>query len=103
MDPMLFYSRRVGRAPRLPLEDHDWSEVPSVTTILGAGKLSGKIGNTSIGILNALTRGEGRPRAGRKPVEADRRAADQLRRGKPQKRLPRRGERRRIPGHERAP
>lgn len=50
----LFYSRRIGRAPTLraptPLSD-----VPDATTILGSGKLSGKVGNWSIGVLEALT------------------------------------------------
>jgi hypothetical protein len=50
----LFYSRRVGRAPSLapptPLAD-----IPDVTTILGAAKLSGKPGGWSIGVLEAVT------------------------------------------------
>ena len=55
MDPLLFYSRRVGREPQVSLEDHDHAEVPAVSTILGAGKLSGKVGETSIGVLSAVT------------------------------------------------
>lgn len=55
-DPRLFYSRRVGRAPQLGLQgDSDFAEVPSVTTILGAAKVSGKIGNTAVGALSAFT------------------------------------------------
>ncbi|HET7552739.1 MAG TPA: DUF5916 domain-containing protein [Gemmatimonadaceae bacterium] len=50
----LFYSRRIGRAPSLvpptPLAD-----VPTTTTILGAGKLSGKMAGWSIGALTAVT------------------------------------------------
>ena len=56
MDPLLFYSRRVGRAPQLDLEgDHDFVDRPDVTTILGAAKVSGKVGNTSVGALTAFT------------------------------------------------
>jgi hypothetical protein len=50
----LFYSRRIGRAPSLspstPLAD-----VPTTTTIIGAGKLSGKMAGWSIGTLGAVT------------------------------------------------
>jgi plastocyanin len=56
MDPMLFYSRRVGRAPQLGIEsDHDYVDRPDVATILGAAKVSGKIGDTSVGALTAFT------------------------------------------------
>lgn len=55
MDPMLFYSRRIGHAPDLSLKNHDHAEVPSFTTILGAGKLSGKLGGASAGLLSAFT------------------------------------------------
>ncbi|MEO7966951.1 MAG: DUF5916 domain-containing protein, partial [Gemmatimonadaceae bacterium] len=50
----IFYSRRIGRAPSLgaPSEQAD---VPNVTTILGATKLSGKIGGWSVGMLEAVT------------------------------------------------
>ncbi len=59
----LFYSRRIGRAPTLspatPLSD-----VPSTTTIIGAGKLSGKVAGWSVGALTAVTaREEARFRA----------------------------------------
>ena len=56
MDPLLFYSRRVGRAPQIGIQsDPDWADVPQFTTILGAAKVSGKIGNTSVGGLTAFT------------------------------------------------
>jgi hypothetical protein len=56
MDPMLFYSRRVGRSPQLGMDgDADYAESPNGTTILGAAKLTGKVGNLSIGGLSALT------------------------------------------------
>ena len=54
-DPMLFYSRRIGRAPQLPLDDPDFVDVPSATTILGAAKLGGKLGNTTVGVMSAAT------------------------------------------------
>ena len=56
MDPMLFYSRRVGRAPQLGVRgDPEWVESPDLTTILGAAKVSGKVGDTSVGALTAFT------------------------------------------------
>ncbi len=53
----LFYSRRIGRAPHVFEGDSiGYSRNPEVTTILGAGKLSGKTDNgLSIGILDAVT------------------------------------------------
>jgi len=55
MEPLLFYSRRIGRAPTLDLADHDYADVPGVTTILGAAKLSGKLDHTRLGLLSAVT------------------------------------------------
>ncbi|MCP4290523.1 MAG: carbohydrate binding family 9 domain-containing protein [bacterium] len=56
MDPLMFYSRRVGRAPQLGINsDYDYADIPQFTTILGAAKVSGKIGTTSIGGMTALT------------------------------------------------
>jgi len=54
----LFYSRRIGRTPQsrppTPLAD-----VPDVTTILGAGKLTGKTASGwSVGVLEAVTQEE---------------------------------------------
>lgn len=51
----LFYSRRIGRTPQVrpPFAEAD---VPEATTILGAGKLSGKTANGwSLGIMEAVT------------------------------------------------
>ncbi len=53
----LFYSRRIGRRPRLEPEVSDgafWNK-PSQTTILGAAKLTGRVGTFRVGALNALT------------------------------------------------
>ena len=56
----LFYSRRIGRAPTGWPEGVDYYvERPKSTTILAAGKLSGKLkSGTSIGILEAVTQEE---------------------------------------------
>lgn len=51
----LFYSRRIGRSPQLRTDAGD----PAYTTILGAARLTGRIGNgVSIGVSEALTRRE---------------------------------------------
>lgn len=56
MDPMPFYSRRVGRQPQIyPEEDFDYLERPDATTILGAAKLTGTFGSTSGGLMTAMT------------------------------------------------
>jgi hypothetical protein len=56
----LFYSRRIGRTPRgepdIPDDAH--IDAPLQTTILGAGKLTGRIGQFSFGALNAVTADE---------------------------------------------
>jgi hypothetical protein len=58
----LFYSRRIGRQPQssgdLPSGDGIYSDAPAQTTILGAGKLTGRVGKYSVGVLSALTREE---------------------------------------------
>ncbi|MDD4051330.1 MAG: DUF5916 domain-containing protein [candidate division Zixibacteria bacterium] len=58
----LFYSRRIGRPPRGSINDPDllyYKEFPKSTTILGAGKLTGKIfPRTSIAVLTAVTQKE---------------------------------------------
>ncbi len=56
----LFYSRRIGKMPsQIPEGVSYYFNKPSSTTILAAGKLSGKTkGGTSIGILEAVTQRE---------------------------------------------
>jgi hypothetical protein len=56
----LFYSRRIGRSPRGSAEvpEGGYSVAPQQTTILGAAKLTGKIGQFSVGALNAVTADE---------------------------------------------
>ncbi len=58
MEPVFFYSRRIGRAPQGEIDSGGWVDVPSATTILGAGKLSGRLGSWSLGCLTALTASE---------------------------------------------
>ena len=51
----IFYTRRIGRAPQLRTSDAE----PNATTILGAGKLTGRLGKgVSIGLVEAVTRRE---------------------------------------------
>ena len=54
----LFYSRRIGRRPQISAPDQA-IKVPEFTTILGAGKITGRTnGGWSVGIINALTGSE---------------------------------------------
>ena len=54
--PQLFYSRRIGRPPSAGApRDAEFSEVPEVTQILGAAKLSGRVAGWSVGLLDAVT------------------------------------------------
>lgn len=50
----LFYSRRIGRAPQLA-GTYGVGDGPAATPILGAGKLTGRVGGTTFGLLGALT------------------------------------------------
>jgi len=51
----LFYSRRIGRTPQL-INSYGDPSSPTATTILGAAKLSGRIGKSlSVGVLDAVT------------------------------------------------
>jgi hypothetical protein len=59
-DPMVFYSRRIGRTPEGEATG-DYVDSPPATTILGAVKLTGKTaGGWSVGLIEAVT---GRERA----------------------------------------
>ncbi len=53
----LFYSRRIGRSPRgsADLAEGAYAASPLQTTILGAAKLTGRMGGFSVGALTALT------------------------------------------------
>jgi hypothetical protein len=54
-NPDFFYSRRVGRVPQGSVPVADYSDVPTGTSILGAAKLTGKVGNWNVGMMHALT------------------------------------------------
>lgn len=57
----LFYSRRIGRSPQLGNTYYDDGNV-TASTILGAGKLTGRLSNgMSVGLLNATTQREVAP------------------------------------------
>ncbi len=98
--PNLLYTRRIGRSPQrtlfVPVDAQTaagddgvlYTDAPQQSTILGAAKLSGRVGRWSVGLLNATTRAEygrfqafnangnrviGRTRAGRAAVELPRR------------------------------
>src|SRR5207244_9747304 len=71
--PSLFYTRRIGRAPQAS-PNADFVDAPSETTILGAAKVTGKLGGFAIGVLDALTAAEHArfatgPISGRQQVE----------------------------------
>lgn len=54
----LFYSRRIGRAPQRVAgapDDDGFAHQPVNTTILGAAKLTGRIGAFAVGALQAVT------------------------------------------------
>lgn len=55
--PDIFYSRRIGRYPQGDLpDDFDYTNAPKETRILGAAKVTGRIGNGwSVGIMDAVT------------------------------------------------
>ena len=58
----LFYSRRIGRSPQgiddLDSGDDIYTASPVYTSILGAGKLTGRVGRYSIGVMQAFTQEE---------------------------------------------
>jgi hypothetical protein len=57
--PEFFYSRRIGRPPRGVANSNGYVNYPDWATILGAAKITGKIGNGwNIGFLSALTERE---------------------------------------------
>lgn len=74
----LFYSRRIGRAPHrvVPAPEDGYAAQPINSTILGAAKLTGRLGRFTIGALDAVTgredarlaSGSGQP-IGKTPVE----------------------------------
>lgn len=54
--PELFYSRRIGRAPRGETSDAEFVKYPGETRILGAAKLTGKLNESvTVGAISAVT------------------------------------------------
>jgi len=53
----VFYSRRIGRSPQGSVDapDGGYATAPAQTTILGAAKMTGRVGSFSVGVLDALT------------------------------------------------
>ena len=55
-NPNFFYSRRIGRSPQGSTPDHDYADRPDGARILGAAKLTGKVGgNWNVGTVQATT------------------------------------------------
>jgi hypothetical protein len=58
----LFYSRRIGRSPQgtgdLASGDNIYTDSPAQTTIVGAGKVTGRVGTFSVGVMQAFTQQE---------------------------------------------
>jgi hypothetical protein len=54
-EPYIFYSRRIGREPRGVVTHDGFVDGPEQTTILGAVKMSGQVGDISLGHISAFT------------------------------------------------
>jgi hypothetical protein len=58
-NPDFFYSRRIGRDPQGSVPDADYTDYPTGTHILGAAKLTGKLGNSwNFGTIQSITKRE---------------------------------------------
>jgi hypothetical protein len=58
-DPEFFYSRRIGRSPQGAAAGPGFVDMPDWTTILGAAKVTGKIGQGfNLGAITAITQRE---------------------------------------------
>lgn len=58
-NPNFFYSRRIGRSPQGSLPDYDYVDMPEGVHMLGAAKVTGKIGeNWNVGTIQAITNRE---------------------------------------------
>lgn len=53
--PTFFYSRRIGRSPQGDVTHDGYVDFPDRSTILGALKLTGKLGGWNVGFINAMT------------------------------------------------
>jgi hypothetical protein len=56
--PTFFYSRRIGRAPQGYVTEEGYTSIPDRSTILGAAKVTGKLGTWNVGLISALTASE---------------------------------------------
>ncbi len=57
--PVLFYSRRIGRVPQgNGRVVSDYVDLPDETSILGAAKVSGRLGATTFAVVGAMTQAE---------------------------------------------
>ena len=54
-EPYIFYSRRIGREPRGNVIHSGFVDRPEQTTIIGAAKMSGEVGDWSLGHISAIT------------------------------------------------
>ncbi|UCG93250.1 MAG: carbohydrate binding family 9 domain-containing protein [candidate division WOR-3 bacterium] len=54
-EPDLFYSRRIGREPKGSVNHTGFVDRPEQTSILGAAKMSGQIGDYALGHISAVT------------------------------------------------
>jgi hypothetical protein len=58
-NPDFFYSRRIGRSPQGSIPEADFVDLPVGVHIIGAGKLTGKVGdNWNLGTFSAITNRE---------------------------------------------
>jgi len=53
--PSFFYSRRIGRSPQGYVTQDGYVNFPDRSTILGAAKITGKLGGWNFGFINSLT------------------------------------------------
>ena len=78
-----FYSRRIGRAPTgafLATDVNRYADVPDATTILGAGKITGRTSSGyTIGLLDAVTGTSQRPHRRRQRARERRRRSSRSR------------------------
>ena len=77
----LFYSRRIGRSPQGYVDNADATAIaaPAQTTILGATKVTGRVGAFSVGAMNALTQARAAPRSRSAIADADARRSNRSR------------------------
>ncbi len=55
MEPEIFYSRRIGREPQGDVTHTGFVDRPDQTTIIGAAKMSGQVGDWALGHISAVT------------------------------------------------